>query len=77
MLDDSTLANIRMWLNVRFGSYFLPYLTEGELIVAKHGLELADYHGIYVWQMGGVTLVSVPEELVDDVSKVMNKAKAL
>ncbi|HZC05517.1 MAG TPA: GNAT family N-acetyltransferase [Ktedonobacterales bacterium] len=74
MLDDATLANIRMWLSVRFGPYFLPYQDEGELIVAKHGLELADYHGVYVWQMGGVTLVSAPEGMVDGVCHRMDRA---
>lgn len=63
-----------MWLNGRLGAYFVPDRDEGELLVVKHGLELADYHGVYVWQMGGVTLVSVPAGMVDDVSGAMDRA---
>ncbi len=74
MLTYDSHAKIRMWLNVRFDAGFDPSLGEGELFVVKHGLELANYHGVYVWQMGGVTLVSVPEGLVDGVRRAMDRA---
>ncbi|HET9109417.1 MAG TPA: GNAT family N-acetyltransferase [Ktedonobacterales bacterium] len=74
MLSDNTHTNLHLWLSLRFGPYFLPGLGEGELIVVKHKMELANYHGVYVWQMGGVTLVSVPEGLVDGVRRAMDRA---
>lgn len=74
MLSENSRINIQIRLSIRYGFDFHPSLPAGELMVVKHGLELADYHGIYVWQMGGVTLVSAPEGMVDGVRHRTDKA---
>lgn len=63
MLTPTASAIIKMQVAWRLDCK-VSSLTNAGTLVKAHGPRLADYHGVYVWQMEDTTIISTPPEWV-------------